>query len=147
MIFKLQQKTLGRRARPKEPFPPQNDSIDPSALPPFNYLIRSDNRSIRYVEWSDLIIGHGRNNSLSQLTSGVVMTNKSVKTVSIGSLETVVRLNVTKSVDEWKARSLTRDQKFLLGEKEKVIVQLEKAVEGYKKKCEALSNLLKHNAS
>ena len=138
---------FGRRARPKEPFPPQNNSIDPSALPPVDYLIRSDNRSIRYVEWSDLIIGHGRNNSLSQLTSGVVMTNKSVKTVSIGSLETVVRLNVTKSVDEWKARSLTRDQKFLLGEKEKVIVQLEKAVEGYKKKCEALSNLLKHNAS
>lgn len=84
---------------------------------------------------------------LLQLTCGVVMTNKSVKTVSIGSLESVVRLNVTKSVDEWKARSLTRDQKFLLGEKEKVIVQLEKAVEGYKKKCEALSNLLKHNTS
>ena len=138
---------FGRRARPKEPFPPQNNSIDPSALPPVNYLIRSDNRSIRYVEWSDLIIGHGRNNSLSQLTSGVVMTNKSVKPVSIGSLETIVRLNVTKSVDEWKARSTTRDQKFLLGEKEKVIVQLEKALEGYKKKCEALSNLLKHNAS
>ena len=75
------------------------------------------------------------------------MTNKSVKTVSIGSLESVVRLNVTKSVDEWKAQSLTRDQKFLLGEKEKVIMQLEKAVEGYKKKCEALSNLLKHNTS
>ena len=75
------------------------------------------------------------------------MTNKSVKTVSIGSLETVVRLNVTKSVDEWKTRSLTRDQKFLLGEKEKVIVQLEKALEGYKKKCEALSNLLKHDTS
>ena len=138
---------FGRRARPKEPFPPQNNSIDPSALPPLDYLIRSDNRSIRYVEWSDLIIGHGRNNSLSQLTSGVVMTNKSVKPVSIGSLETIVRLNVTKSVDEWKARSTTRDQKFLLGEKEKVIVQLEKALEGYKKKCEALSNLLKHNAS
>jgi hypothetical protein len=138
---------FGRRARPKEPFPPQNNSIDPSALPPVDYLIRSDNRSIRYVEWSDLIIGHGRNNSLSQLTSGVVMTNKSVKPVSIGSLETIVRLNVTKSVDEWKARSTTRDQKFLLGEKEKVIVQLEKALEGYKKKCEALSNLLKHNAS
>ena len=138
---------FGRRARPKEPFPPQNNSIDPSALPPVNYLIRSDNRSIRYVEWSDLIIGHGRNNSLSQLTSGVVMTNKSVKPVSIGSLETIVRLNVTKSVDEWKARSTTRDQKFLLWEKEKVIVQLEKALEGYKKKCEALSNLLKHNAS
>ena len=62
-------------------------------------------------------------------------------------METVVRLNVTKSVDEWKARSLTRDQKFLLGEKEKVIVQLEKAVDVYKKKFEALSNLLKHNAS
>ena len=138
---------FGRRARPKEPFPPQNNSIDPSALPPLNYLIRSDNRSIRYVEWSDLIIGDGRNSSLSQLTSGVVMTNKSVKPVSIGSLETIVRLNVTKSVDEWKARSTTRDQKFLLGEKEKVIVQLEKALEGYKKKCEALSNLLKHNAS
>ncbi len=138
---------FGRRARPKEPFPPQNNSIDPSALPPVDYLIRSDNRSIRYVEWSDLIIGHGRNNSLSQLTSGVVMTNKSVKPVSIESLETIVRLNVTKSVDEWKARSTTRDQKFLLGEKEKVIVQLEKALEGYKKKCEALSNLLKHNAS
>ena len=75
------------------------------------------------------------------------MTNKSVKPVSIGSLETIVRLNVTKSVDEWKARSIARDQKFLLGEKEKVILQLEKAVEGYKKKCEALSNLLKHNAS
>ena len=138
---------FGRRARPKEPFPPQNNSIDPSALPPVDYLIRSDNRSIRYVEWSDLIIADGRNNSLSQLTSGVVMTNKSVKPVSIGSLETIVRLNVTKSVDEWKARSTTSDQKFLLGEKEKVIVQLEKALEGYKKKCEALSNLLKHNAS
>ena len=75
------------------------------------------------------------------------MTNESVKPVSIGSLETIVRLNVTKSVDEWKARSITRDQKFLLAEKEKVIVQLEKAVEGYKKKCEALSNLLKHNTS
>ena len=138
---------FGRRARPKEPFPPQNNSIDPSALPPIDYLIRSDNRSIRYVEWSDLIIGDGRNNNLSQLTCGVVLTNKSVKPVSIGSLETIVRLNVTKSVDEWKARSTTRDQKFLLGEKEKVIVQLEKALEGYKKKCEALSNLLKHNAS
>ena len=138
---------FGRRARPKEPFPPQNNSIDPSALPPVDYLIRSDNRSIRYVEWSDLIIGDGRTNNLSQLTCGVVLTNKSVKPVSIGSLETIVRLNVTKSVDEWKARSTTRDQKFLLGEKEKVIVQLEKALEGYKKKCEALSNLLKHNAS
>ena len=138
---------FGRRARPKEPFPPQNNSIDPSALPPIDYLIRSDKRSIRYVEWSDLIIGDGRNTNLSQLTCGVVMTNKSVKPVSIGSLETIVRLNVTKSVDEWKARSIARDQKFLLGEKEKVIVQLEKAVEGYKKKCEALSNLLKHNAS
>jgi len=62
------------------------------------------------------------------------MTKKSVKPVSIGALETIVRLNVTKSVDEWKARSITRDQKFLLAEKEKVIVQLEKAVEGYKKK-------------
>ena len=75
------------------------------------------------------------------------MTNKSVKPVSIGSLETLVRLNVTKSVDEWKARLITRDQKFLLGEQEKVIMQLEKAVEGYKKKCRALSNLLKHNTS
>ena len=75
------------------------------------------------------------------------MTNKSVKTVSIGSLESVVRLNVTKSVDEWKARSTLRDQNFLLREKEKVIEQLEKAVEGYKKKCEALSNLLKHKGS
>ena len=61
------------------------------------------------------------------------MTNKSVKPVSIGSLETIVRLNVTKSVYEWKARSITRNQKFLLGEKEKVIAQLEKAVEAYKK--------------
>ena len=138
---------FGRRARPKEPFPPQNNSIDPSALPPVDYLIRSDKRSIRYVVWSDLIIGDGRNSSLSQLTCADVLTNKSLKPVSIGSLETVVRLNVTKSVDEWKARSTTRDQKFLLGEKEKVIVQLEKALEGYKKKCEALSNLLKHNAS
>ena len=75
------------------------------------------------------------------------MANKSVKPISTGSLETIVRLNVTKSVDEWKAQSITRDQKFMLGEKEKVIVQLEKALEGYKKKCEALSNLLKHNAS
>ena len=75
------------------------------------------------------------------------MTDKSVKPISMGSLETIVRRNVTKSVDEWKARSITRDQKFLLAEKEKVIVQLEKAVEGYKKKCEALSNLLKHSAS
>ena len=133
MIFKLQQKTLGRRARPKEPFPPQNNSIDPSALPPLNYLIRSDNRSIRYVEWSDLIIGDGRSTFLSQLTCGVVMTNKSVKPVSIGSLETIVRFNVTKSVYEWKTRSITRNQKFLLGEKEKVIAQLEKPVEGYKK--------------
>ena len=75
------------------------------------------------------------------------MTNKSVKPISMGSLETIVRLNVTKSVDEWRAQSITRDQKFLLGEKEKVIMQLEKALEGYKKKCEALSNLLKHSAS
>ena len=124
---------FGRRARPKEPFPPQNNSIDPSALPPLNYLIRSDNRSIRYVEWSDLIIGDGRSTFLSQLTCGVVMTNKSVKPVSIGSLETIVRFNVTKSVYEWKTRSITRNQKFLLGEKEKVIAQLEKPVEGYKK--------------
>ena len=75
------------------------------------------------------------------------MTIKSVKPISMGNLETIVRLNVTTSVDEWKARSITRDQKFLLGEKEKVIVQLEKALGGYKKKCEALSNLLKHKAS
>ncbi len=75
------------------------------------------------------------------------MTKKSGKPINTGSLESIVRLNVTKSVDEWKARSITRDQKFLLAEKEKVIVQLEKAVEGYKKKCEALSNLLKHSAS
>ena len=75
------------------------------------------------------------------------MTNKSVKTINMGNLESVVRLNVTKSVDEWRARSIARDQMFLLREKEKVIVQLEKAVEGYKKKCEALSNLLKHNVS
>jgi len=61
MIFKLQQKTLGRRARPKEPFPPQNNSIDPSALPPPYQLIRSDGRSIRYVEWSDLIFKDKRN--------------------------------------------------------------------------------------
>ena len=75
------------------------------------------------------------------------MTNKLLKPISTGSLETIVRLNVTKCVDEWKAQSITRDQEFLLGEKEKVIVQLEKALEGYNKKCEALSNLLKHNAS
>ena len=75
------------------------------------------------------------------------MTNKSIKPISMGNLEPIVRLNVTKSVDEWRARSVARDQTFLLREKEKVIVQLEKAVEGYKKKCEALSNLLKHNVS
>tara|TARA_Y100001968_G_C18941468_1_gene518935 strand:+ start:371 stop:607 length:237 start_codon:yes stop_codon:yes gene_type:complete len=73
------------------------------------------------------------------------MANKSIKPISIGSVEAVVRLNVAKSVDEWKARSIARDQTFLIREKEKVILQLEKAVEGYKKKCEALSNLLKHN--
>tara|TARA_B100000214_G_scaffold101898_1_gene71174 strand:- start:421 stop:657 length:237 start_codon:yes stop_codon:yes gene_type:complete len=73
------------------------------------------------------------------------MANKSIKPISIGSVEAVVRLNVAKSVDEWKARSVARDQTFLIREKEKVILQLEKAVEGYKKKCEALSNLLKHN--
>ena len=72
------------------------------------------------------------------------MVNKPIKPIGIGSLEPVIRLNVTKSVDEWKARSTLRDQNFLLREKEKVIEQLEKAVEGYKKKCEALSNLLKH---
>ena len=75
------------------------------------------------------------------------MVNKSIKPISMGSLETVVRLKVTKSVEEWKARSTARDQSFLLREKEKVIEQLEKAVEGYKKKCEALSNLLKHKGS
>ena len=75
------------------------------------------------------------------------MDNKSVKPMSMGTFETIVRLNVTKSVDEWKVQSTARDQKFLLGEKEKLIVQLEKALEGYKKKCEALSNLLKHSAS
>ena len=63
------------------------------------------------------------------------------------NLEPIVRINVTKSVNEWRARSIARDQTFLLREKEKVIEQLEKAVEGYKKKCEALSNLLKHNVS
>ena len=73
------------------------------------------------------------------------MANKSIKPISIGSVEAVVRLNVAKSVDEWKARSIARDQTFLIREKEKVILQLEKAVEGYKRKCEALSNLLKHN--
>ncbi len=73
------------------------------------------------------------------------MANKSIKPISIGSVEAVVRLNVAKSVDEWKARSIARDQTFLIREKEKVILQLERAVEGYKKKCEALSNLLKHN--
>ncbi len=72
------------------------------------------------------------------------MVNKPIKPIDMGSLEPVIRLNVTKSVDEWKARSTVRDQTFLLREKEKVIEQLEKAVEGYKKKCEALSNLLKH---
>ena len=75
------------------------------------------------------------------------MSSKSIKSISMGSLETVVRLNVTKSVDEWKARSTVRDQNFLLREKEKVIEQLEKAVDGYKKKCEALSNLLEHKRS
>ena len=75
------------------------------------------------------------------------MANKSIKPISIGSVEAVVRLNVAKSVDEWKARSIARDQTFLIREKEKVILQLEKAVEGYKKKCEALSNLLKHNGT
>ena len=75
------------------------------------------------------------------------MTNKSVKPITTGNLESIVRLNVTKSVNEWRARSVARDQTFLLREKEKVIEQLEKAVEGYKKKCEALSNLLKHNVS
>ena len=75
------------------------------------------------------------------------MPNKSVNPISVGSVETVVRLNVKKSVDEWKARSIAHDRTFLIREKEKVIVQLEKAVEGYKKKCEALSNLLKHNGS
>ena len=75
------------------------------------------------------------------------MPNKSVKPISVGSVETVVRLNVKKSVDEWRARSIAHDRTFLIREKEKVIVQLEKAVEGYKKKCEALSNLLKHNGS
>ena len=75
------------------------------------------------------------------------MTNKSSKPISMGNLESIVRLNVTKSVDEWRARSIAHDQTFLLREKEKVIVQLEKAVEGYKKKCEALSNLLKHDVS
>lgn len=73
------------------------------------------------------------------------MPNKSVNPISVGSVETVVRLNVKKSVDEWKARSIARDRTFLIREKEKVIVQLEKALEGYKKKCEALSNLLRHN--
>tara|TARA_B100000886_G_scaffold332172_1_gene284561 strand:+ start:291 stop:530 length:240 start_codon:yes stop_codon:yes gene_type:complete len=76
-----------------------------------------------------------------------MMASKSIKPISMGSLETVVRLNVTKSVDEWRARSTLRDQNFLLREKEKVIEQLEKAVEGYKKKCEALSNLLEHKKS
>jgi len=75
------------------------------------------------------------------------MVDKSVKPISIGSVEAVVRLNVAKSVDEWKARAIARDQTFVIREKEKVILQLEKAVEGYKKKCEALSNLLKHNTS
>ena len=75
------------------------------------------------------------------------MVSKSIKPISMGSLETVVRRNVTQSVEEWKARSSVRDQKFLLREKEKVIEQLEKAVEGYKKKCEALSNLLEHKGS
>ena len=75
------------------------------------------------------------------------MANKSIKPISIGSVEAVVRLNVAKSVDEWKARSIARDQTFLIREKEKVILQLEKAVEGYKRKCEALSNLLKHNGT
>ena len=75
------------------------------------------------------------------------MTNKSVKPITMGNLEPIVRVNVTKSVNEWRARSIARDQTFLLREKEKVIEQLEKAVEGYKKKCEALSNLLKHNVS
>ena len=75
------------------------------------------------------------------------MPNKSVNPISVGSVETVVRLNVKKSVDEWRARSIAHDRTFLIREKEKVIVQLEKAVEGYKKKCEALSNLLKHNGS
>tara|TARA_B100000676_G_scaffold283355_1_gene310036 strand:- start:405 stop:641 length:237 start_codon:yes stop_codon:yes gene_type:complete len=75
------------------------------------------------------------------------MANKSIKPISIGSVEAVVRLNVAKSVDEWKARSIARDQTFLIKEKEKVILQLEKAVEGYKRKCEALSNLLKHNGT
>ena len=75
------------------------------------------------------------------------MANKSIKPISIGSVEAVVRLNVAKSVDEWKARSIARDQTFLIREKEKVILQLEKAVEGYKKKCEALSNLLKHKGT
>tara|TARA_B100000700_G_C14964142_1_gene818007 strand:+ start:1248 stop:1484 length:237 start_codon:yes stop_codon:yes gene_type:complete len=73
------------------------------------------------------------------------MVDKSVKPISIGSVEAVVRLNVAKSVDEWKARAIARDQTFVIREKEKVILQLEKAVEGYKRKCEALSNLLKHN--
>ena len=75
------------------------------------------------------------------------MTNKSVKPITMRNLEPIVRINVTKSVNEWRARSIARDQTFLLREKEKVIEQLEKAVEGYKKKCEALSNLLKHNVS
>ena len=75
------------------------------------------------------------------------MVNKPIKPIDMGSLEPVIRLNVTKSVDEWKARSTVRDQTFLLREKEKVIEQLEKAVEGYKKKCEALSNLLEHKGS
>ena len=61
MVLILQLNVLGRRARPKELFPPQTNSIDPSALPPSMDLIRSDRRSIRYVEWSDLIIEDGRN--------------------------------------------------------------------------------------